>query len=193
MGTVYIFDMGGVLACHTDVFPDVFNFLEISGEQFSAFAGKDLERLLNGAICAVEFWRRFSIRSGKKIDEELFGKFFRPRLDQGVMAIIEQLKSHSRVVCGTNIFDPHYDYLLAHGYYRVFDAVFASNKMGVSKPHPDFYRYILNDEGIEPEDALFVDDFEENVSAAEKLRIKSILFTDARSLGRQIKRIQASG
>jgi putative hydrolase of the HAD superfamily len=65
--------------------------------------------------------------------------------------------------------------------------------MGVSKPDPDFYRYILNDEGIEPEDALFVDDFEENVSAAEKLRIKSILFTDAQSLGRQIKRIQASG
>jgi len=149
--------------------------------------------LLNGAICTDEFWNNFSIRSGKKINEELFGKFFSPRLDQGVMEIIAQLKSHSRVVCGTNTFDPHYDYLLAHGYYRVFDAVYASNKMGMSKPDPDFYRYILNDEGIKPEDALFVDDFEENVSAAEKLRIKSILFTDAHSLGRQIQRIQASG
>jgi putative hydrolase of the HAD superfamily len=64
--------------------------------------------------------------------------------------------------------------------------------MGVSKPNPDFYRYILNDEGIKPEDALFVDDCEANVSAAKKLQIRSILFTDSHSLAHQIKRLQAS-
>lgn len=190
---LYIFDMGGVLAHNTDVFPDVFGFLGISGEQFDNLAGRDMERFLNGELTADEFWSNFSMRCGKKVTEELFAKFFSPRLDQGVMQIIKQLKNDSRVVCGTNTFDPHYDYLLEHGYYDIFDAVFASNKIGVSKPNPDFYRYILNDEGIKPEDALFVDDFEANVSAAEKLQIKSILFTDSQSLGRHIKRLRASG
>jgi len=190
---LYIFDMGGVLAYNTDVFPDVFGFLGITGEQFSNLAGNDLERFLNGEITTDEFWSSFSIRYGKKVKEELFGKFFSPRLDQDVMEIIKQLKNHSRVVCGTNTFDPHYDYLLERGYYDVFDAVFASNKMGVSKPNPDFYRFILNNEGIKPEDALFVDDSEINVSAAKNLQIRSILFTDSHSLAHHIKRLQASG
>jgi epoxide hydrolase-like predicted phosphatase len=193
VGMLYIFDMGGVLAYNTDVFPDVFGFLGITGEQFSNLAGNDLERFLNGEITTDEFWSSFSIRYGKKVNEELFGKFFSPRLDQDVMEIIKQLKNHSRVVCGTNTFDPHYDYLLERGYYDVFDAVFASNKMGVSKPDPDFYRFILNNEGIKPEDALFVDDSEINVSAAKNLQIRSILFTDSHSLAHHIKRLQASG
>jgi epoxide hydrolase-like predicted phosphatase len=193
VGMLYIFDMGGVLAYNTDVFPDVFGFLGITGEQFSNLAGNDLERFLNGEITTDEFWSSFSIRYGKKVNEELFGKFFSPRLDQDVMEIIKQLKNHSRVVCGTNTFDPHYDNLLERGYYDVFDAVFASNKMGVSKPDPDFYRFILNNEGIKPEDALFVDDSEINVSAAKNLQIRSILFTDSHSLAHHIKRLQASG
>jgi len=193
MRKLYIFDMGGVLACNTDVFPDVFGFLGITDEQFSAFAGKEMGRFLKGEITTDEFWSSFSSRYGKEIEEELFGKFFSPRLDQGVMEIIKRLKNDSRVVCGTNTFDPHYDYLAEHGYYDIFDAVFASNKIGVSKPNPDFYRYILNDEGVKPEDALFVDDSEENVSAAKKLQIKSILFTDSTTLGRLIERLQTSG
>jgi putative hydrolase of the HAD superfamily len=75
---------------------------------------------------------------------------------------------------------------MSRGCYDIFDAVFASNKMGASKPHPDFYRYILNNEGIEPGDAIFVDDIAENVSAAKKLRITSILFTDSQSLAQQL-------
>jgi epoxide hydrolase-like predicted phosphatase len=193
MGMLYIFDMGGVLADNTDVFPDVFGFLGITSEQFSNLAGKNLERFLNGEVTTDEFWSSFSIRYGKKVKEELFGKFFSPGIDQGVMDIIKQLKNDSRVVCGTNTFDPHYDYLLERGYYDVFDAVFASNKIGVSKPNPDFYRYILNDEGIKPEDALFVDDCEINVSAAKKLKIRSILFTDSHSLVHHIRRLRASG
>jgi putative hydrolase of the HAD superfamily len=179
--------MGGVVAYNTDVFPEVFAYLDITGEQFSAFAGQDLQKLFAGNVTPDEFWRSFSARYGKRVDEELFGKFFNPALDQGVIEIIKQLKADSRVVCGTNTFDPHYDYLMSRGNYDIFDAVFASNKIGLSKPHPDFYRYILEKERIKPEGAIFVDDFPENVSAATKLGIASILFTDSQSLAQQLK------
>ena len=185
---LYIFDMGEVVACNTDVFPLVFNQLKITAEQFYVFAGSSLERLLNGEITVNDFWVRFSSRCGKKVQEELFAKNFNPRLDQNVVAILKQLKNTARVVCGTNTFDPHFDYLASRGYYDLFDAVYASNKMGVSKPHPDFYLYILEKEEIKSEDGVFVDDFAENVSAAQKLGITSILFTDSQSLSQQIKR-----
>jgi putative hydrolase of the HAD superfamily len=143
--------------------------------------------MMTGKVTADEFWRSFSVSYGKTVDEELFSKFFNPALDQGVIEIIKQLKADSRVVCGTNTFDPHYDYLMSRGNYDIFDAVFASNKIGLSKPHPDFYRYILEKERIKPEGAIFVDDFPENVSAATKLGIASILFTDSQSLAQQLK------
>ena len=187
---LYIFDMGEVVACNTDVFPLVFNQLKITAEQFYVFAGSSLERLLNGEITVNDFWVRFSSRCGKKVQEELFAKNFNPRLDQNVVAILKQLKNTARVVCGTNTFDPHFDYLASRGYYDLFDAVYASNKMGVSKPHPDFYQRILIAEGVKPEDAVFIDDAEVNVLSAEKLGIRSILFKDSVSLRSEIDRHQ---
>ena len=79
--TVYIFDMGGVVAYNTDVFPDVFAYLGITGEQFLTFAGQNLEKLMTGKITADEFWCSFSNRYGKNVEEELFAKFFSPAID----------------------------------------------------------------------------------------------------------------
>ena len=69
----------------------------------------------------------------------------------------------------------------------IFDEVYASNLMGISKPDPDFYWHILNKEGIKPENTIFVDDTEENIISAQKIGINSILFTDSESLRQQIK------
>lgn len=185
---LYIFDMGEVVAGNTDVFPSVFHQLEITAEQFYAHAGSNLERLMNGEISVEDFWARFSSTYGKKVKEELFAKYFKPHLNQNVVAILRHLKNRARVVCGTNTFDPHFDYLASRGYYDLFDDVYASNKMGVSKPHQDFYKRILIAEGVKPADAIFIDDAEVNVLSAEKLGIRSILFTDSLSLRSEIDR-----
>lgn len=179
---LYIFDMGGVVASNTDVFPSVFNHLKITAEQFYRFAGSSLGRLMDGEITADDFWMHFSSRFGQKVSEELFAKFFNPHLDLDVVATLMQLKDNARVVCGTNTFDAHYDYLMLDGYYDLFDAVYASNKMGMSKPDRDFYRHILRSEGVKPEDTAFIDDIEENVISAEKLGIHTIWFKDSVSL-----------
>jgi len=184
--TLYIFDMGGVVACDTDVFPDVFDYLKVTSEKFYTYAGESLEKLMEGRITADEFWAIYSDRCGTPVAEELFGKFFRPRFDYGVVAIIQKLRNDASVVCGTNTFDVHYDYLAQQGYYEIFDAIFASNKIGVSKPKPDFYRHILEDMGVAPENSVLVDDMQVNVLAAEKLGIEAILFKDCDMLRERI-------
>ena len=186
--TLYIFDMGGVVSCNADVFPDVFNYLGITEEEFLTFAGENLEKLMNGKVSTDEFWAQFSTRYGREVEEELFGKFFHPSIDREVIALIRQLKAHSRVICGTNTFDPHYDCHLSRGHYVIFDAVFASNKIGLSKPHPQFYRYILKNEGVNPENTFFVDDTEENVLSAERLGMNVHLFKDSKSLAKSLSR-----
>jgi HAD superfamily hydrolase (TIGR01509 family) len=190
--TLYIFDMGGVVSRNADVFPDVFSYLDITEKEFLTFAGENLEKLMNGMVSTDEFWAQFSRRYGREVKEELFGKFFHPSLDREVIALISQVKAHSRVVCGTNTFDPHYDYHLSRGHYAIFDAVFASNKIGLSKPDPEFYRYILKNERVNPENTFFVDDEEVNVLSAERVGINVTLFRDSNSLGLQIKNHQRS-
>ena len=187
--TLYIFDMGGVLCCHFNDIPVISNYLGITEENFFLYAGENFRVLMDGKINSNEFWVRFSLRYGKKVKEELFGKFFNPGIIQETKDIIEQLKSNSRVVCGTNTIDSHYYYLLNQGSYEIFDEVYTSTLMGISKPDPDFYWYILNKEGIKPENAVFVDDTEENIISAQKIGINSILFTDADSLKQQIKKL----
>lgn len=179
--------MGGVLCRDFNDIPVISNYLGITEEKFFVYTGENYRKLLDGKIDSNEFWVRFSLRYGKKVKEELFGKFFNPGTIQETRDIIEQLKSDSRVVCGTNTIDSHYYYLLNQGDYDIFDEVYASNLMGLSKPDPDFYRYILKKEEIKPKNTVFVDDSEENILSAQKIGINSILFTDSDSLKEQIK------
>lgn len=189
MKTLYIFDMGGVLCCDFNDIPVISNYLGITEENFFIYTGENFKKLLEGKINSHEFWIRFSKRYGKKVKEELFGKFFNPGIIEGTKEIIEQLRNNSRVVCGTNTIDAHYHYLLNQGSYKIFDEVYASNLMGISKPNPDFYRHILNKEGVKPENTVFVDDIEENIIAAQKIGISSILFTDPNSLKTKLKNL----
>ena len=187
MKKLYIFDMGGVLCCDFNDIPVISAYLGITEENFFVCAGGNFRELLDGKINSNEFWVRFSLRYGKKVKEELFGKFFNPGIIQGTKDTIEQLRNNSRVVCGTNTIDSHYYYLLNQGSYEIFNEVYASNLMGISKPDPDFYWHILRSEGVKPEEAVFIDDTEENVLSAQKIGINSILFTDSDSLRQQIK------
>jgi putative hydrolase of the HAD superfamily len=190
--TLYIFDMGGVVSHNCDVVPDILRYLDITEEEFLTFAEDNLGKFFNGRVSTGEFWARFSNRYGREVKEELFGKFFHPSIDPEIIALIRQLKERSRVVCGTNTFDPHYDVHSRRGDYAIFDAVFASNKIGLSKPDPEFYKYILKYEGVDPEDSFFVDDTEVNVLSAERMGINAHLFKDCKSLGLEIRNHQKS-
>lgn len=50
-----------------------------------------------------------------------------------------------------------------------FDALYLSYRLGIMKPAPDFFRQMLDNENILPEETLFVDDGPRNVEAAGKL------------------------
>jgi len=73
--------------------------------------------------------------------------------------------------------------------YDIFDAVYASNRIGRSKPGPDFYSYILEVEEYEPGQAVFVDDSEENVIGAKNVGLTAIQFKNAASLRLEFDRL----
>ncbi len=55
-----------------------------------------------------------------------------------------------------------------------FDAVYLSYQMGVMKPDERFFRRVLEDQHLQPEEALFLDDGPRNVAAASRLGIQTL-------------------
>lgn len=62
--------------------------------------------------------------------------------------------------------------------WSVFDRVFTSGHAGMRKPDLSFYRYVLQETKLAPEEVVFIDDKSTNVLAARSLDIHSIVFDD---------------
>lgn len=61
----------------------------------------------------------------------------------------------------------------------LFDAIIDSSEVGIRKPDPRIYQLALDRlGGIDPRRAVFLDDFPNNVQAAERLGIRGILVSD---------------
>ena len=60
--------------------------------------------------------------------------------------------------------------------WSIFNRVFTSGHAGMRKPDPEFYRHVLQETKLSPEETLFIDDKMENVLAAKSLGIDSLVF-----------------
>lgn len=173
---LYIFDMGGVLVQSFDVLPEAARRLGLPEPVARRFARADMEALMTGGMSPEEYWARFEAASGARATEDYWSTLFAPALDSGMDRLVRSLRCSGRVVCGTNTVGSHYDHLVERGMYGCFDAVYASHLMGVCKPDPAFWLAILEAEGVAGRDACFIDDYPENIEAAEKVGIRSHLF-----------------
>lgn len=203
---LYIFDMGGVVTNTSNEVSKLVKILGTTekdffkwcgvpeekpsdlGKRFYANNGSDLMSMLsNGEISVKEFWNIFSSRSGLAVSADWWHLLFHPQLNQGIVKIIQQLKTNGhRVVCGTNTIESHYLNHLERGDYIFFDQTYCSNLMGVSKPAEQFWKIILTAEDAEPSQTVFIDDKKENVEAAAKMGIRAILFESAEKLSQEL-------
>jgi len=60
-----------------------------------------------------------------------------------------------------------------------FEVAAVSGRLGLLKPEPAIYRWLIETAGIDPVRALFLDDLEENVEAARAIGLQAELFVDA--------------
>lgn len=61
-----------------------------------------------------------------------------------------------------------------YNYMDFFDGSYFSCEIGHRKPEPNAYQRILQDHGLSPEDCLFIDDQERNLTAAAALGIRTL-------------------
>ncbi|MBB6108441.1 2-haloacid dehalogenase [Mucilaginibacter lappiensis] len=71
-----------------------------------------------------------------------------------------------------------------------FDGIVVSGVEKMRKPAPEFYQILLDRYQVDPQTALFIDDNYRNILAAEKIGIRSIHFTSAAELEKELEALK---
>jgi 2-haloacid dehalogenase len=70
-----------------------------------------------------------------------------------------------------------------------FRDIVVSGDEKLTKPHAAIYRLALDRFGLKPEEAVFVDDREDNIAGAEAVGMTGLIFIDAPTLRRDLARL----
>lgn len=73
---------------------------------------------------------------------------------------------------------------------RWFDVVVVSSEVRVAKPDPAIFQMCLSQLGVEPGEALFVDDRIENIEAAARLGIQTFHFAGPDAVSRLVRSVR---
>jgi putative hydrolase of the HAD superfamily len=71
----------------------------------------------------------------------------------------------------------------------LFDAVFESSKLGVRKPDPRFYRLVCDTLGVDPTEAVFLDDLGINLKPARAMGMQTIKVVSPEAALEQLARL----
>jgi len=122
-----------------------------------------------------------SIKSGELINQKPedfkneWHKSVKKNLD--VVQTIKGLrKSGAKVVMLSNTSSFVNDFLKKVDVDNIWDEKFFSYEIGIKKPDPRIFLYVLNKMKVEAKNACFIDDNEVNTKAAENLGIDSIIY-----------------
>ena len=179
-----IFDLGGVLLRTEDPTPrrELAARLGLSREQiyYHIFDSPSARQATLGQISVDEHWE--SIRRGLGISVEDFPAVRQAfwagdRLDTDLVESIRALRPRYKTALLSNAWGDMRSYLT--GRWNVadaFDDVVISAEVGIAKPDPRIYRLALERLGVTAGEAVFVDDFLENIEAARALGLHTVHF-----------------
>ena len=145
---------------------------------------------MRGELDFSEFHSKLTDDLGLEVtpDEllELWNSILEP--NKAINPIIKRLKGRYRLAVGSNTDHSHFtrgnEVQVAA---LEFDDVLVSYELGVCKPDPEFFRRGLAKLGVAAEECIFIDDLEDNVSAARSLGITGIRFEAAEQLERELE------
>ncbi len=174
-----IFDADGVVICREKYFSERAG---LPFEKVNPFFEGVFQRCLVGrADLRIELAKNIKSWGWKGTLDDLLEFWFsgEKKTDDVIMQYVLNLKGKGfKVFLATNNEKYRVEYLLKElDLEKKFDKIYASGYMGYKKPDTTFFRYILNDQNMKPEEVLVWDDDIEHVVSARKLGIQAEIFT----------------
>jgi len=189
-----IWDIGGVIMRTEDLGPrdQLAADLGVTRDYLNnlVFGGKLGTRAQKGELTQRELWDyvRSQLKLGSSEYTDLRERFFGgDMLDTELIDFIRTLKPQFRVGIISNAWSELPSVLAEWGIADAFDVVVGSGDEGVMKPDPRIYQIALERLSIQPKEAIFVDDFIENITGAKKLGINAVHFQSREQALQELK------
>lgn len=99
-------------------------------------------------------------------------------INQELVSFVKQIKGKYPVYLLSNAIEPFLTRILEqYALKDLFDKIYISSEMKIAKPAPAFYQYVLADLGLDPANAVMIDDNPANIAGAASCGIDGIVFS----------------
>ena len=179
-----IFDLGGVLVRTDDQAPrlELAHQLGLSREQLydQIFDSPSARQATLGEITADQHWE--NVRQALSLTPDEFSAARRAfwagdRLDMDLVDTIQSLRPRYKTALLSNAWSDLRSYLVERWQIAAaFDELIISAEVGLTKPAPAIYRLALDRLKVQPVEAVFVDDFAENIEGARAVGLHTVHF-----------------
>jgi putative hydrolase of the HAD superfamily len=184
-----VFDIGNVLV-RWDSLGIVETAFGLSGEDAHArrhalFAQTDIWRALNRGEYTEEEAKRAYVEAGHLADHEadaLFAALYESlHLLEDTPPLMERLAAagYRLFALTDNVREIVAHLEDRHAWWAMFEGVTTSAEIGCLKPDPRIYRHLIESNGLEPGETVFLDDLPGNVEGARAAGMHAFVFTDA--------------
>lgn len=137
--------------------------------------------LQRGLINEEKFWGKTSEelkkptpKNASKISRELYEKSF--SFHSEMVDFVKRLKEKGlKTAVLSNVVEFQAEIIKKHNGYSGFDVVVLSYEEKLEKPEPDIYLLVIKRLGVKPEECIFIDDKEKNLTPAKNLGMKIVL------------------
>jgi putative hydrolase of the HAD superfamily len=137
-----------------------------------------------GAITAQQHWESVMKRLKRPYEEmaSIRDEFFAGDIvDRELLAFLRSLRGKYITGLISNAWSDLRDYMVREKMDDAFDHIIISAEVGVTKPEANIFQIALQQSGVSPNEAVFVDDFYVNIEGCEKIGMKGIHFKDTQS------------
>lgn len=190
------FDLGGVLL-RTEFQAPRQQLAERLGMEYDdlvriVFDSDSGIRATIGEINSEEHWDSVMKRLKRPLSEldAIRAEFFAGDiLDRTLLDYLRSLRGKYKTGLISNAWGDLRDFIVREKFDDAFDKMIISAEVGAAKPAPKIFQIALEQFGVKPNEAVFVDDFLINIEGCEKVGIKGIHFRDPESTLRQLKKL----
>lgn len=183
-----IFDVGGVLIDHAwpGMIDHFIKELKTNKEDLYKTMLEYIDDWQRAKISEKIFWQRVC----KKLNieppetESLWFEGFKSAYKEKaeIFALIQKLKKKGyKIGLLSNAEAPVMEFIIKKQYPH-FDVSVFSCGINMAKPDKEIYHEVLKRLGVKPEEAIFIDDAEENVTGANKVGMTGILFSSTKQI-----------
>ncbi|GAB4504261.1 MAG: HAD family phosphatase [Anaerolineales bacterium] len=192
------FDLGGVLV-RTEYQTPRQHLAERLGMEY-----EDLEKLVFGnpsslqasigKITTEQHWEAVAQRLRRPMAEaeSLRQAFFAGDvIDHNLLAFIRALRPRLQTGIISNGWPDLREYIIQNRFNDAFDYIIISAEVGVMKPEARIYQIALEQAGVSPSEAIFIDDMPVNIQGCQAVGMRGIHFSNPQQALRELQALLA--